>query len=53
MKSYEQGGFFYPILLITTQQLEITKETIFGAFNNLTACYQNVCNFKTEEIKIE
>ena len=35
----------------SSQQLETTKGTVFGAYNAVTGYFQNVRNFKDEEIK--
>ena len=37
----------------TTQQLETTKGTLFGAFNTVTSFYQNVRNYTNDEAKLK
>lgn len=34
-----------------SQQMETTKGNLFGAYNSITGYFQNVREFKTEEIK--
>ena len=36
-----------------TQQMETTKGTLFGAYNAVTGYYQNVCNYKNDEAKLQ
>jgi phage/plasmid-like protein (TIGR03299 family) len=36
-----------------SQQMETTKETLFGAYNAVTGYFQNVRNYKDEEAKIK
>ena len=35
-----------------SQQMETTKGTLFGAYNAVTGYYQNVCNYRDDESKL-
>lgn len=36
-----------------TQQMETTKDTLFGAYNAATGYFQNVKNYKNDEVKLK
>ena len=51
-KNSVEDAFMYA-QLSESQQMETTKETLFGAYNAVTGYYQNVCNYRDEESKLK
>jgi phage/plasmid-like protein (TIGR03299 family) len=51
-KNMVEDAFTYA-MVNDTQQMDTTKGTLFGAYNAVTGYYQNVRNYKDEEVKLQ
>lgn len=51
-KNVVDDAFSYA-MMSDTQLMDTTKGTLFGAYNAVTGYYQNVCNYKSDEKKLE
>ncbi|MDR0793591.1 MAG: DUF945 domain-containing protein [Chitinophagaceae bacterium] len=51
-KNNVEKAFTYA-MMCDTQQMETTKGTLFGAYNAVTGYYQNVRNYKNDEVKLQ
>lgn len=51
-KNNVEDAFGYA-MMSDSQQMDTTKGTLFGAYNAVTGYFQNVCQFKTDELKLQ
>lgn len=51
-KNTVEDAFSYA-MMSDTQQMDTTKGTLFGAYNAVTGYYQNVCEYKNDEKKLD
>jgi len=51
-KNTVEDAFAYA-MVSDTQQMDTTKETLFGAYNAVTGYYQNVCTYNSQEKKLD